>query len=44
LPSGIITAPLGTFTIPAGVMTWTLMQRGAPGDPYSGRYILINNV
>jgi hypothetical protein len=44
LPSGVITAPLGTFTIPAGVMTWTLMQRGAPGDPYSGRYILINNV
>lgn len=44
LPTGIITAPLGTFTIPLGVMTWTFMQRGSPGDPYSGRYILINSV
>lgn len=43
LPTGIITAPLGTFTIPLGVMTWTFLQRGSPGNPYGGRYILVNS-
>jgi hypothetical protein len=44
LKNTIVTAPNASFTIPAGVMTWTLMQCGTPGTPYGGRYILINSV
>lgn len=42
LKTSIVTS--GSFTMPVGVMTWTLMQRGNAPNAYAGQYVLINQV